>query len=446
MGYDRPKRARPFTGERITVFFLAYHSSKVALLRKEKNLYRIEHLSTLGDGVNPLYILKPLLLGKTFDLVTGLETRDVLLRTLTLKLKAKREILAALPFQVENLLPFALSELILLPTLYAKKSETDVHLLATSQTALKRHLDDAAQLEIDPDVVSSVPSALFRFAAHFFPEHSDLFVYHCEGDQNSFIVIKEGRIAASQVHKSQDFERLCAFMHKKYPEIEHIVYTGTDNLPTSFIPLELKDPNLAEYAIPIGLALDAAKGDRQSCQFRLDKNLSKKRLKKKKTELLGFVAACLFFVCATLFLGQLHLKKQEMAILEALGSPKGARLHQVTEELANALQGQKTSTLPVPTIPKVHEVLTWLSTHPMLTDECSITRLRYQIIEAPKLGSQQKTYAATLDLELSLPSAKTARNFHESLLKDNQMIDQKNPIQWSGDHGIFQLKFHLKNN
>lgn len=411
------------------MFFLAYHSSRYALICKEKNLLRIEQLTASGDDVNPLYTRA--------EIVTGLGPRDVLLRTLSLKLKSKREVLAALPFQVENILPYTADELILLPTLHKKTDETEVFLLASSQSALERHLSD---LEIDPDTVSCVPTALFRFAVHYLPNCPALFVYHCDEDEHTFIVIKEGRLTASQVQRAQDFERICAYMQKKFPEIDLVLHTGTDNLPTPFIPIELENPNLAEFAVPIGLAFDAARG---GAQFR-QTSLSKKQLKERKKRLFTFLSVCSCFILTTLVLGHLNFKRVENAALAELGSPQGTRLQEFVTQLASSLQAPKKSSLNLPTIPKVHEVLTWLSAHPALREECSINHFRYEVVNAPKLGSQVKTYAATVDLELTFPSARAARIFHEALLKEDVMVDQKNPIQWKGDHGIYRAKFYLK--
>lgn len=404
-------------GEKVfQMFFLGYHSSQFALIHKEKSLLKIERLSELGDDVNPLYTQA--------EIVTGLETRDVVLRTLALQLKTKREVLAALPFQVESLLPFSQEELILLPTLY----ETEVVLMASSQSALQRHLSELAEMDIDPYIVSSVPSALFRFATHFCPDYSSLFVYHCNEDEHTFIVIREGRLAASQVQQTQDFERMCAYMQKKFPDIEAVLHTGKSNLPTPFLPIELHETYLVEYAVPIGLAFDAAKKDRQSAQFRQNSQ-SKKELKERKKGLTLFLAACGAFVFVSLVLGNLHLKRHENAILARLGSQKGAKLEQVVSQLTASVQSPKKSGLLISTMPKVHELLNWLSTHPALDEGCSIHRLRYEM--------------GAVDLELKIPSARAARTFHEALLKD-PMVDQKNPVHWSGDHGAYRAKFSLK--
>ncbi len=426
------------------MFFLAYYSQKVVLIRKEKKIFHIELLRTLNPDVKPLYILKPILHEKRFEVVTGLETKDVLLRTLSLKLKSKREILAALPFQVEALLPYSQEELLLLPTLYPEKTQTTIFLLASSKNALKHHLGEVANLSLDPDKVSCIPLALFRFARYFFPKQTSFFVNHSDKAHGTFIVVKEGRLLAFQAYKPQDFQRVCAYMQKNYPEIQHILNTGETTPSSPFTPLKVEDPNMLEYAVPIGLALDAAKDDMLSGQFRQKNLISRKQRKKRAHQLKTFFTACSCFVFVTLFMGNLLLRKQEKTVLEALGSPKEMRLSQVVEQLQSGLRPQKKTSVQLPTIPRVYEVLTWLSTHPAFKEECSITHLRYYVTKAPKLGSQIKTYAAKVELELSIPDSRVARAIHEALLKETTMIDQKSSVQWSADHGSYRANFQLK--
>ncbi len=205
----------------------------------------------------------------------------------------------------------------------------------------------------------------------------------------------------------------------------------------------MTNPNLAEYAIPIGLALDAAKNDEQSGQFRKE-NPSKKSVKKRHRQLASYGIACACFTLATLLIGNLALKKQENAFLEALESPKGIRLSKTVEKLEHSLYQEKKSAVNLPTIPRVNEVLTWLSTHPALNEECSITHITYQVTKSPRLGSKIKTYAAKIELELTTPTSAVARTFHDALLKERTMIDQKEGIKWNADHGAYRVSFYLK--
>lgn len=423
------------------MYFLAYYKQKIALLQKKKNLLQIDHFRTVKENVKLLDIVHSIVKKKRWTMVTGLETDLILSRSLTLKLKSKKEILAALPFQVESILPYPEKELILLPTLKSKSSE--ILLVATSKAIVSTHLEEMQQKEIDPDIISCIPVALYRFARHFFPKYPSLFIHLQEGAQHTFVVVKEDYLVASQSHKGQDLERMTLYMKKKYPEIAHLLTIGHFPIETSLTLLEVTNPNLSEYAIPIGLALDAAAQDTQSVQFRRDP-LPLKEKKRKTFQKISYLAACLLFSFTTLFLGKIYLKKEEAIYLEALGAPSGTRLSKAVEKLEKSLYLEKKSPLAIPTIPRAHEFLAWLSKHPALTKECSISRLNYQVVKFPRLASKLKTFQAKVEFELTTAQGTQARIFHESLLKDKTMIDLKEGVKWDADHGIYKVSFYLK--
>ncbi|NGX47549.1 MAG: hypothetical protein K1000chlam3_00927 [Chlamydiae bacterium] len=393
--------------------YFSIHQQKFCLLRKERGQISFEQV---GKHVKPLDIV----LGKQAEIVTGLTSEEVILRHLTLKLKSKREIIAALPFQVENVLPYPAEELILLPALDMQKEQTEISLLASSKKALMSHLEK----EGDSDIVSCIPLALFRYARHFYPDRESLFLQY----ENTFIVIENGKLCSFQTIRSGDAERVLALMQKKYPHI-----------PSK--PIERGEH--WDFAIPVGLALDAAIADERSGQFRQNKNQSKEHQKKRKKQLIRFFSVCGCFICLTFAFGHLHLKKREHAVLEVLGYGQNMRLSTAVQELEESLYKQKKSTISLSTLPKISELLTWLSTDPKLQD-CSITRLRYQLVKAPRLGTQIKTYSAKVELELTSQNPKAARSFHEALLRDHQIVDQKNDVRWNADHGIYRATFHIK--
>ena len=425
-------------------YFLSFYLDKVALLRKEKGKIHVELLKTMAENVKPLYMLRPVLYGKNVELVTGLDPQDVVLRNLLLKLKSRREILATLPFQVENLLPYKSEELLLLPTLFPQKQGTNIFILASSKNSLSQHLKKNADKEVDPDIVSCIPSALFRFATHYFPKYPSLFIHHPCVEKGVFVVVQNGHLHAAQAHREEDFERTWAFMQKKYPAIQDVLFFGKPPPESTFNELRIEDSDLFNYAIPIGLALDPAIGDSQSAQFRRQDNPSQKHREKKKRQLLRYFGICAGFVIVTLVMGHLHIKSREKALLEAIGASEYAHLTNAVEELENSLYQQKKSSIAISPLPKVHEVLTWLSTHPKLTEDCSITHFRYQIIKAPRLGSKVKTYSAKVDVEMTTENTRAARSFHEALRKDTVIVDQKHEVHWNADHGIYRASFFLK--
>lgn len=445
------------------MFFLAIHldsnHQQIALIRKEKAERQIIHLRTLSSDVKPLDILQPVLEGKSFDIITGLSSSDILLRNLSLKLTAKREILSALPFQVEDLLPYPEDEVILLPTLFPSKEKgTDVFLLGTAKKTVKSHLETLSFVELDPDTVSCTPLALFRFARHYFPRSLDLCVHHLGEIESLFIIIKEGKLHSSHTQNfgyqdlikedsHAELKRMVAYLQTKNPEIETILLTGAPaTLPhlEEFSLLDLENHSLKEYALPIGLALDAAAHDKQSGQFRQEQEVSKTKIQKNRRLFTKYFATCLSCLLTILILGNAGLKRKERAILQTIEAPKGIRLSEAVARMKKELSSQKNATLTPITTPTVTTVLSWLSTHPALSEKCTIKHLRYQLVKIPKLGSSIKSALGKVELEIETKNAKSARIFHEALLKDTEIIDQKQEIKWKLDHGIYRTSFYLK--
>lgn len=399
-------------------FFISFYKNKLCCLRKQRDQIFIEHISRFSEDVKPLDILE----GQERIIVTGLCSSEVILRNISLKLKSKREILAALPFQVENFLPYPPQELILLPTLERQKDQTQISLLATSEKTLQSHLTG----NIDPDIVSCIPLALFRYARYFFPGKNSFFLCHSE----TFIVVDGGKLQAFQSIKESDFDRVFALMQKKYPHI-----------PEEMI----RDGEKWEFAIVIGLALDAAISDERSAQFRQEKNQSRKTQKRKKKQLAYYFSLCLGFTLMMSFLGHLNLQKKESVICKILGFPKNTSLSKIAYELEEDLSKQQKEIISVCKHPKITEVLNWLSTHPKLREECTITRLHYQIFPSGKAGAQTKASNVKVELEFTTQNSRAAKEFHEALLRDRKFVDQKNDIRWSADHGIYRTTFMLKN-
>lgn len=390
--------------------YLAVYKEKYCLVRREKGVCILEGYGLFQENYTQ----------EKWISVTGLETNEVILRNLSLKLKSKREVLAALPFQVENLLPYPSEELLLLPTLKASAEGSEVSLLATSKSAVSRHLEGS-----DSDIVSCVPLAFYRYARHFYPQALSTFLF----DGNTFIAIENGNLVASQAVSEKDSERVLALMTQKFPDI-----------PLSVIE---KGPNF-ENAIPIGLALDAAINDERSGQFRMGKSISERQKTRQKKQYTVFFSLCATFLFTTVVLGHFQLRSREKATLQQIGFSEKGKLSSAVSELEESLYKQRKSTISVSTLPKVSELLTWLSSHPSLQNGSSISRLRYQLLKTPRLGSQIKTQSAKIELELTCDSPEAARSFHEALLKDRKFIDQKNPIRWNASDGIYRANFHIK--
>lgn len=421
-------------------YYLAFHENQLALLSKEKDRLKPIRLSGYSQDVKPLYMLRSLLEGKTYEIVTGLNTDQILFRKLNLKLTSKREIFAALPFQVEGILPYPPEDTLLIPSLHPKQDSTDVSFLAISKTTLQKHLQEINSFGIDPDTVSAVPIGFYRFISYYYPKTPSLIAFH----QDTFIVIQEGKLVWSQSIKKTDLPRILAYTQKKYPEIEHFFSYGKEDLPITINRLEPPNLDLEPYVFAIGLAIDRAKQDKGSCQFRIGTMQSKNVLEKRKKGFLTYFASCALFILTALIMSHLHIEKREKVVLHAIDAKQGVSLKEAISKLETSIHRGKKTTFILPTIPKVHEVLTYLSTHPALNSDGSINHFRYEIVKMPRLGSHVKIYNAKVEVELTCENPSTARDFHRAIVQDHEFIDQKQDVRWSGDHGIYHATFYLK--
>jgi hypothetical protein len=101
--------------------------------------------------------------------------------------------------------------------------------------------------------------------------------------------------------------------------------------------------------------------------------------------------------------------------------------------------------------PKIAEVLSWLSTHPLLDqlkkeeDPIHIQELHYQLLKFPKIGSTKEPYQAKVEIEFRFNSAINARKFHEALLKGDTVVDPALEVTWETLHDGYRTSFFLKN-
>ncbi len=476
---------------------------KAALLRREeKNQISVELVRTfdLQETKDALSALRPILADKKAILITGLDSWEILLREVHIKLKRKRELLSVLPFQSESIVPYPLEEAILVPFVHASgKEESDVTLFATKKESLTQHLERMAELRIDPDRVSAAPTALWRYARSYLAEESAS-ILHLGWEKSCCLCFAKEKILFSQAFHfgvnqffealaedapgksfdqidclrldpeefpklsetldkfNREWERLRAFFEKKgLPQ----TFSFLGDIPRPLRCLLEKDLNGEDrpdngehsaYAIPIGLALDAIHQDENSIQLRQNTfeqpGLFKKRMKHLAFCLLGISALTL----ATWGSSHLFLARKQSALIEKIELYRGEKIEPSREGLlqnvrawSKSLSGKK---VPFPyqlTAPLVSDFLGWVSTHPQLSQEgIEIKRIRYVLINYPTLGKTTLPYQVKVELEFYAASPTLARGFHDSLLKGEGIVNPEHEISWSVSENRYQTSFILR--
>lgn len=161
--------------------------------------------------------------------VTALESGEVLIRTIDVKLKKERDIDSVLAFQAEPLLPYPIENAILDRSVLGQTQEgTQVAIIAARKDHVKQHLERWQQIGIDPDVVTSVPTALAFFSKLAAPGTDPHFVVHLGKRQTTCALVKEGKLLAAQT-SPQGLEALLKTIPENAAEVNFTNIVPRDN-------------------------------------------------------------------------------------------------------------------------------------------------------------------------------------------------------------------------
>jgi type IV pilus assembly protein PilM len=453
---------------------------RVAILKKEKNAIAIVSLQTFPfgpDNVKLFYNLPPFHTGKRVQIISGLCSSEIIIRKLHLPLKDKRKILSALPFQLETLIPFPTENALICPLLNrVSKQMTSVTVIAAAREQLSHHLDALKELDIEPDNVSCDPAALVRFAKWQFPKEQRVLSFHAREQKISCALSEGGELMLCQtlpIGKKEEIslalDKLLIFLKQKGAVDEQTPWllTGEADLKETIRPiflgpeLKLDEPALSSYAVALGLALDGLKSDESTVQFCQKEFTPEHTHQFRKQKLLSYLGFCVAATLAMAIGGSLMLGKKQRAITERLQSylspslAKGSLSTQeeVQEKLyewEKSISRQKTPFPFLPTVPKVSDVLAWLSTHPAFSTEegakkegMEIKSMRYSLIKYPKIGDASSPYLAQMEVEFTSTAPRAARDFHEALLKGDQIVNAKKEVKWQTQNQTYHASFEL---
>ncbi|MDP1879636.1 MAG: hypothetical protein Q8K60_01690 [Parachlamydiaceae bacterium] len=104
-------------------------------------------------------------------------------------------------------------------------------------------------------------------------------------------------------------------------------------------------------------------------------------------------------------------------------------------------------------IPRVSDVLGWLSRHEAVVTinesgerehRLSVENFSYTMVKRPQQGKKQEKYQVKIELEISTPTPKWAREFHDALITPNDWVDPKGEVKWSSNNGKYKTSFFLK--
>jgi type IV pilus assembly protein PilM len=454
---------------------------RVAVLKKEKKSIVIQSLQSIPHGsenVKLFYNLSPFHTGKDIQIISGLTSSDLFIRKLHLPLRDKRKILSTLPFQLESLIPFPLENSIICPLLSPlSKQMTAVTVVATTRDYLSSHITALKEMDIEPDIISCTPLALGQFARWSFPQEFRILCFDVRDKTVSCVLLEGNELNLSQsilmddqIDIALELEKLSIFLKQKGVVDDQTAWMLTGNIENfseviSKIfkgqKLEISDPHSALHAISIGLALSGLTQKELSLQFCRKEFTQEHTWQLRRKKMVCYLGLCLGAALMMCISGLFVLNKKQHKLIENLQAYFPSTLskdfisskHQIQEKLQeweSSLRGQKSSFVFVPTVPKVSDVLAWLSAHPSFATEegnpkegMDIKSLHYSLVKYPKIGDTISPYAAQVELEFTSLIPRNARDFHEALLKGDQIVNAKKEMKWQTQNQLYHTSFEL---
>jgi type IV pilus assembly protein PilM len=233
------------------------------------------------------------------------------------------------------------------------------------------------------------------------------------------------------------------------------------------------------FAVPIGLALIQSPFQREKFAINLRKGdlIYPRRWRRWKKDFVLYFTAITLLAALFYFFGARRLAQDTRAlqnqyesyvtlfektpqdIEELLGkdNPNFAKKeisslspHDIEERLSyidSKLRKPPDEMAFSPNIPRVADLLAWLSSHPNIRTEkgaIALETLSYTLTERPCKEKPKGHYRVRCDLSFAAPSPEAARAFYDSLCAPNPFVDPQQEVKWNVQKGTYSVSFFLQ--
>lgn len=449
---------------------LTESSFKLAVIKKKKKGWEACQFDEIpySSHVNPIDKLP-----KGAIVVTALSTRETLVRPLKLPLKKESAIESAYPFQLEPLLPFTLEKGVFQKIILdIQNEETLLTAMAIRKDHLERHLQIFHEKEIEPEFITSVPHALATLSGQFFHNSTSSLIMHLGEKEGTCILAEKGRLIASRAFEIEKFEiqktvsSLLATSNSSH--INTILLFTKDasfaNMVSEVTGKAVVVPNLStsltteeklhQFAIPLGIALTAtSKAPISFRQKEFTYPYPWKRIK--KPFFLSFT--CFLVLFGVLFsAAKINLHNREKNLLERARplllldgkkekeADSAEALFTKLEKISRKINSQPNLFPLYPLVPKVSDVLTWISTNETITSGIKIEDFHYVLVDRPDFTKKSSPYLVKVELTFTSLGPSFTEAFREMLTGQNPYVNLQKEFKMESKEGKTQVSFFLK--
>lgn len=449
---------------------------RVAVLKENKKQIEVESLHRFPlnpENVKRFYNLSVFHEKVPVRISSALPGEAVFIRKIFLPLAKEADILKALPFQLESLLPFSSDRkpVVCVHTERLERELSAVWIFATSEECIEEHLSALNVRNIQLDALSCTPTALMRLARWQFREESRVLAFDVREKSVCCTLFEKEHILLAQTlpydRNSSVFEQFLLFLKQKGACDEHVPWMlSGDESAAEWIQavfpqkrLAFTDPRYAEFALSMGSGLDALALDAFRVDFCQQTLMQPLAWLRKKKQLILSSSGCVVAAALVFLFGSMILSKKERALKEALASHLPSIVNcnsreAIEETLVSwegSLKEKKTPFALFPNVPKASDVLAYLSTHPaflneggLLKEGVEIQSVHYTLVKYPKIGDPSSPYVARVELTFSSKTPAIAREFHDALLKGDELVNSKRRIDWKSEGSIYRTSFELR--
>jgi len=435
-------------------------NTHVAQLRKSRKGWEVMYLKTYSPNEH-------LNLLDRGTVVSSLPSRETLVRTCELHVKKEREIKAALAFHLEPQLPYSAEQAVLqFQSIKKKVKGTVLTAFSVRSDHLENHLKHLNEKGIKPEKVVCTPYALAMLTTLFPQTNSPQFLVYEGKEEITCVLVEQGKLLAarafdhksnlgteiqktilslSSTHKTKKIESIL-FIGKRGESIQQA--TGKKVVFPSIPLLPISQEEIACYGLAIGIALAADK----KMDFRQNAFTYARTWTQVKKPLIVCVALSILLIGSLFSFSHSALRQQKQAVKQAYLSLiqekeiSSSLLKTPEDYLLSLSQFEKKvrarpDTFPLlPIIPKVEEVLAWLSTQPSI----DIDTFHYTMVKRPSFSHKKERYKIKVNLEFFAKDLDAANAFHNLLLSPCKWIDPKEKVEWIIGKGKYRASFYLK--
>ncbi|MEZ5315250.1 MAG: hypothetical protein R3E91_03450 [Chlamydiales bacterium] len=435
---------------------------RLAKLKKKKAAWELMSLTTHQYSEDFISLLDE---GTTISL---LPSKGVLVRGSEIQVEKDKDIQAAIPFQLEPLLPYSIDQAIIRFQKIKKKSHaTLLTHFSVRKDHLEEHLKALHTKNIVPQVVTCVPYALAALTRLFTESSAINFLVYEGEEETTCILVDQGKLLAARAfkktqhlgnevqktvlsfassHKTKKIDTI--FLLGRHPEqIE--AATGKMVKCPSLLASNVSNEDLREYGLAIGGAIAG-----YEINFIEEKRSYPYQWSRFKKPLITSITLLGILLGTLLSFAKISLNQEKKRIEESVVSLLQAEGKNIlTEQLLDADDylftlekiektiNSRPNTYPMlPNIPNVSELLAWLAKQPSI----AIDSIQYSMIKRPDFSRKDERYKVRVEIEFFSKSTETTDAFHNALLSAQNVIDPKEAVEWSNSKGKYKTSFYLK--